>query len=748
MSENRVLIAPSLLTNIGNAIRSKNGETGLYTPAQMAQKIAALIVVEPVYGEVVLDVNAISVKGGNTATFNVKLSEEPTQNQTVSIYADGVTISPASLTFTTTTWDTYQTVTVTTEAVDDDTIYRIQLVNSDPLMTETTLMLTVKGIGYEDFVDTTIPTEGRHILTADDFTSTNTNSGYIRLYGYNAEYTNVVVPATINGKIPWILCPDSAVTASNSTFAGNTTIQYVTFESNDTMFRDGGVTTGTGGKNMFKGCSALIGVSGLSTANVTNLGSAFQNCTNFRFCDNFDKLINVTNLNSTFMQCGIQYLQDLSALTKLANVQTMFKLAGIIKVFGFPDLNATSANGTNMYANCSGLTYAIVPKGVTNLSYGFYNDSALRRVDIFEDNIPASGINGGTAFYGCRNLTVYCNADTTTHASLLAAYGSSTQVTIKTFDGASAMPSIVVWGDSISSANKAWIEWPKRLQTKLGTSEYLVKNEAQAGEWSTSTTARQGGYAITTNAITIPADTTAVELTLTVNGAWTFSGGGYDSGTNAGIFSAGISFNPCTISGVQGTISRSGSAYYFTRLTAGAAVNVSAGTLIESDVDTVFNAADNVMIFYLNGNAGWRNDADTLLDMFQKAVDHFTDLGGTMYIVAGPAANSILTNATVKAEVLEFETKAATAFGNHWLNLREYEIQNGLTQNGLTASELDTQRMADGLVPASLVGGGTTTDIIMYDGVNNTDQNHPNAYGANTIMLAFYEKGKALGYWS
>ena len=134
--------------------------------------------------------------------------------------------------------------------------------------------------------------------------------------------------------------------------------------------------------------------------------------------------------------------------------------------------------------------------------------------------------------------------------------------------------------------------------------------------------------------------------------------------------------------------------------------------------------------------------------MCQNAVDHFEDLGGTKYIVAGPAANVALTNGSVKAEVIEFEGKAATAFGNHWLNLREYEIQNGLTQNGLTASALDTERMADGLVPASLVGGGSTTNILMYDGTTVTDQNHPNVYGANTIMLAFYEKGVALGYWS
>jgi hypothetical protein len=100
-----------------------------------------------------------------------------------------------------------------------------------------------------------------------------------------------------------------------------------------------------------------------------------------------------------------------------------------------------------------------------------------------------------------------------------------------------------------------------------------------------------------------------------------------------------------------------------------------------------------------------------------------------------------------RQNVFAYEIKAASAFGEHWMNLREYLIANGLSENGLTASAMDNERIAVGQIPASLLGAGTMNDIKIYDGKTVTDDTHPNAYGANSIMLGIYAKGKALGYW-
>lgn len=694
------------------------------------------------YPSVDTDASAMAITSGGTGTLQVKLHAQPTQSQTVALYSDALTLSESTLTFTTSNWNTYQSVTVTAPSVDATTYAYINLTNSDPMMTETTVMVTVKELGYDDLVDTTIPTAGQHTLTLSDFTSSQDTTidgqTYVRLYGYNGAYTNVFMPAEMSGKKTLTTVAATSPSSSNSTFSGNTTIEYVTFE-NGCRIGESGAPASNKASRIFNNCTNLVGVSNMPTT-VVGLANAFYGCTSLEFVDNLDELVNVTAMNSAFESCSsLEYVQDLSDLTVLANIQGAFKSSGLKKIFGLPELDTTTANATNMYSGCLSLKYGIVPKGVSNLAYAFYNCAACRRVDIFDDNLTTSAIVN-TTFSGVNNLEVYCNDNTTTKASLITQYGSSTKVTIKTFGGAS-VPSIVVWGDSISSPNKAWIEWPKRLQTQIGTSAFLVKNEALAGETASSTTARQGGFEITVGAFTIPATVTAAEITITLNGNTTLD-------PNP-VFSASASFNPCTISGVKGSISKSGDKYYFTRLESGTAVNVSADSVVVSDNDTVFNTADNVMIFYLNGNGGyWDNDADKLLEMFQKAVDHFEDLGGTKYIVAGPAANKLFKTTAFHDAVLEFEPKAATAFGSHWLNLREYEITYGLSQNNLTPSALDTERMTAGLVPASLVGGGDTVNIAMYNGTTNTDENHPNAYGANTIMLAFYEKGQALGYWS
>ena len=694
------------------------------------------------YPSVDTNYNTLTVTSAGTGSLGVKLHAQPTQSQTVSLYSDTLTLSSNSLTFTTSNWDTYQSVTVTAPSVDTTTYAYINITNSDPMMTESTVMVTVKELEYEDLVDTTIPTTGRHILTASDFDETSdiTVSGvtYIRLKNYIGAYTNIVVPSTIDGKQTWILN-----STSTTSFAGNTTIEYVTFEDGVIYRTWNG--SGCDATSLFNGCTSLIGVSNMNT-NVTSMQRCFYGCTSFKFLDNLDELVNVTTLEYCFHQTSVDYIQDLSGLTEVTTCKDMLSDApNLKKVFGAPVLSGTGINHTGIYSTCPSLTSATIPSGAGSLSYAFYNDTALRTVKIYEDGLTTSQIVS-TTFSGCSNLTVYCNANTTTYASLSSVYASSSNVTIKTFDGAS-IPSIVVWGDSISSPNTSWIEWPARLQTKLGTSQYLIKNEALSGEWSTSTTARQGGYALTVGAFTIPANTTATEITITVNGNESFSDGGSDVAPNAGIFTAGASFNPCTISGVSGYISRSGSQYYFTRLEDGIAVSVASGSTITSNKDTYFNNSDNVMLYFLNGNAGWHGDGDVLLDMLQKSINHFVANGGTKYIVCGPSNSHYLESEPTRSEIFAFETAAATAFGNHWLNMREYQIQNGLTQNNLTASTLDTERMLQQLIPASIIGGGTPENIIMYDGVT-VKHHHPNVYGANTIMLGFYEKGVSLGYWT
>ncbi|MFA5374661.1 MAG: hypothetical protein WC455_02740 [Dehalococcoidia bacterium] len=73
----------------------------------------------------------VTTEAGGTDAFTIKLNTQPTANVVIGLTSNDSTegtVSPASVTFTTTTWDTWQTVTVTgiDDAVDDDDIsYKI-----------------------------------------------------------------------------------------------------------------------------------------------------------------------------------------------------------------------------------------------------------------------------------------------------------------------------------------------------------------------------------------------------------------------------------------------------------------------------------------------------------------------------------------------------------------------------------------------------------------------------------------------
>lgn len=575
-----------------------------------------------VYADVVTNISSIQLSGGESGSFTVRLSEQPTQNQTVTIYGNGVTTSVANLLFTIDNWNTPQTVSFTTNAVDDTTIAYVNLINSDPLMTETSITVTITAPGYDNYVDTSIPTEGMHTVTADDFTSTSVYGDYIRLNGYNANYTNIYIPETINGKITWITCGSGSY--PNSKTFGTGTIQYVTF-ADGVIYRGAGTTSGCIAENLFGGCTSLIGVSNMNPT-VTSISNAFNGCTSLRFVDNLPDLVNVTSDNTAFYNCtSLEYVQDLSNWTNVGLQRTFRGCTNLKKIFGLPQ---PSSPQTFEYAFMGTQVEKVtIPENASSLIYCFHQNTHVNSVTILADGLAT---NNMTSIFGSsqtQNIDVYANANSTTYASLQSMFASSTKVTVHDLSG-SSLPSIVVWGDSTSSPNRTWIEWPKRLQTKLGTSEYLVKNEAVSGEWTTSTSARQGGNAIRTNAFAIPADTTASIVTLTTADNQTFS--------NAPIFNPGGSFNPCKIADIDGTISRSGADYYFTRLNSGEAVNVASNTLVVSDKDTEFNASGNVMLVNIGHNSGWNSDAATLVNQMQLMVNHFVDLGGTDYIISGP----------------------------------------------------------------------------------------------------------------
>lgn len=696
------------------------------------------------YGDVQIDHLILKLSNGQYTLFNVKLSEPPTNPQVVTILSnnDCITFDKSKLTFTADNYDTYQTVTASATNVTEDQTAHIIIRNSDELMTDTNITVYLKAESYN--VDTSVP-EGAHVLTEADFSAITAGDTFgALLKTYTGEYTNVIVPAkiTYSGK------EYSPVAVTPSAFQNNTTVQYVTFEDGATTSSGNSAASIGGYETNFSGCTALIGIKNFPALAVCDLADGFRNCSSLKFVEGLEKIEYCPSMNSAFENCtSLEYVQDLSSIqTNRDNGYTdgVYAFAGctsLKKVHGLPDFT----NMTNAFKGCTALEEGFVPATVgtfntavsgknTNEDYArfcFGGCVSLKKITVLTEvatpGLPASLNN---------DCVIYAIPDTTVYTKLQSAIAGLPTATLVPY-GSETGSVIAVWGDSTSSLNNTWTDWPTRLGNKI--SGFTIKNQAVSGEYTTSTSARQGGNALKVGAFTIPAAAQDVAVTLTTEDGHTF-------GTNP-VFSAGGSFNPCTISGVKGSITHAGGGIYnFTRLTAGSAVEVAEGTIVTSDADVALNGAE-VMLINLGCNSGWDENPDALLNQVQLMVDHFVAAGGEKYIICGPSGGKHLRTEEMRAITFEYEEKAATAFGEHWLNLREYLIANGLTENGLTASALDTERMALGQVPASLVGGGTTTDIKMYDGVSVTDDVHPNAYGANSIMLAFYNKGVALGYW-
>lgn len=697
------------------------------------------------YPSVILSEDSIIISSGSTNQFGVKLAGAPTQNQIVSIVpSENVTASETSLTFTSSNYDTYQYVTVTGVDVDGTVYTSVTVRNSNPLMTDYSVSVTVKGVEYSDVVDMTIP-EGQVVTTLADYTYNESllQYGYVYLTKYNGTDTNIKLPATFD--VDGTTYPNRF---SNNCFKGNTTIQYLEIDS---------AVKHANSDNNFSDMPALIGLK-YRVSDFTTFNNEFSGDYNFEWWDGMELNTNVTGIDK-FVYCGstpntkLKYLPDLSAFTKITSwAQTFWNCTALEKVFGMPVEYENACNMNSTFYGCTSLKKAIVGANVTNApnTFRFVSNTvgALEAVDVYADGLTSSN-SGGMFTNNNSGAVVRAHTNTDTY-TFLQSFVSSGNITLTDFSG-SSVPLLVTWGDSTTSAGTSWTCWPDRLQAKLGASNFGLKNEAVSGEWTTSTSARQGGNTPKIlESFTIPTSGSVLIPSGTVGTRDGRIFETYTTGhTGGGQFRPYNSFSPCTIANAKGTFTRTSGGYTFTRIEDGTAVTVPANTCFYSDADDTLNNSNVIMLINLGINSGWNNlggdtsystgipYAEDLLTQVQYMVDHFTAKGGTKYIVCGPSAGKFIEDANYLAIVQDYEELAETAFGSHWLNLRTYGIANGLTQNNLTATTEDTERMSAGKWPSSLLHGNGTGDLT-----------HPNAYGANTQMMAFYEKGVALGYWS
>lgn len=295
-------------------------------------------------------------------------------------------------------------------------------------------------------------------------------------------------------------------------------------------------------------------------------------------------------------------------------------------------------------------------------------------------------------------------------------------------------PGIVCWGDSLTGGSSGNVSYPFTLQDYIDTYicdiydlryafenpedySYLDRDDYKisipvvnmgAGQESCATILGRAGVTpyVTRSDFVIPAGTESVAVSLVSE----------DGRTVAPLTAGNAGVNPVTIAGVEGTLTRlsQGGAvtYQFTRLEEGAETPVAKGTEIVVSAKDEYQ--DYIHIIWIGSYGDFISagklvsDVETLLQRQTANTDR--------YLVIGPCTVRGLWANGSKATMDAIDSAMLQAFGNHYINLRKYLIEDGLRDAGITATKADTLNIDTGTVPDSFrsTAGGADLNAVAY----------------------------------
>lgn len=284
------------------------------------------------------------------------------------------------------------------------------------------------------------------------------------------------------------------------------------------------------------------------------------------------------------------------------------------------------------------------------------------------------------------------------------------------------------WGDSLTRGvgvgNSYSKAYPYVLYGLLDGRKVI--NCGVGGENTVNIASRQGGLPNIVKPFTIPANASKAEVKLTniyggSTGILLQGGSALDPTTDQYVMTAQI--NPCSINGVEGTLTYENGKYYFSRSENGESVIVSRPTpLITYAMKSM---RDNINIIWIGTNGGFTTSAE-LIECIEAMIDYMSPVN-KKYIVIG--IHHLVSTVTETFETIE--KNMAMHFGRHYINERKYMIEYGLSDAGITPTSEDTTAISQGKIPPSL----------LYNDVHYNDK------GYNIIATLASERGKELGYW-
>lgn len=312
------------------------------------------------------------------------------------------------------------------------------------------------------------------------------------------------------------------------------------------------------------------------------------------------------------------------------------------------------------------------------------------------------------------------------------------------------LPGIVCWGDSLTAGSAGNTSYPLTLQKCIDTYlcdiydlRYSLTNpevysrvnwedyqvsipvvNMGAGQESSATVLGRAGVVpyVVKKDFVIPAGKESVTITLVSENGKTVNP---LTAGNAGV-------NPVTIADVRGTLVCTSNpmgwglpTYQFTRLEEGEETHVAEGTQILTACTDEYRDYIHIVWIGTYGDYGTAEklvgDVKTLLQRQNANTDR--------YLVIGPCATKGSWDAVSTKELDAIDTAMLQAFGDQYINLRKYLIEDGLRDAGLQQSKDDNP----GFVPSNFRSNANGADM--------------NAVAYRLIGKLVYDRMDSLGYF-
>lgn len=174
--------------------------------------------------------------------------------------------------------------------------------------------------------------------------------------------------------------------------------------------------------------------------------------------------------------------------------------------------------------------------------------------------------------------------------------------------------------------------------------------------------------------------------------------------------------------------------FYDTETTGSVKIKKNSQVVTQAAHDIADTSSD-VLVIQMGSNGGW-DDYDMLISQYKAMI---ANSGTQCYIIIGDTDNPdesiegdyYSSSSDVGLNDTYWEAALREAFGEHFINMRTYMLENAMDIAGLEPTEEDAYNLANSMMPESI----------------KSDYTHMNAYGYYVIGAGVYEKGSELGYW-